>query len=109
MEQTNNYSDVENTTEYNNKENNLKQNFQEHYLTTEELNNIKASIKRELLASLGFNPSSSAYLQPRNGQVDECNNPLIGDGLLRMFIINTNKIIYSLNKDSGISEPPKSF
>ena len=91
------------------KEKTLKEIFNERELTIEELDKISHSVKTELLESLRYNPRTTAYLQPRSGQVNECNNPDIGDGLLRRFLINTNNIIYSLNRNSNISKPPSSF
>ena len=83
--------------------------FYERYLSQEEVDLVSKDVKERLLKSLGQNPRCSSYLYPRSNQVDECNNPNLGDGLLRRYIFNTNKIIKSLNNHIGIGEPPTKF
>ena len=87
----------------------LLQLFKERYLAQEEVDLMSESVKKEALKTLGYSPAGSSYLYPRPNQVEECNNPNVGDGLLRRYIFNTNTIIKSLNNNNGIGEPPTKF
>ncbi len=110
MEETANSLTEEGVTERPQIENkDLMDLFRERDLSQEEVDLIEGGIKEGVLRALGQNPLCASYLYPRSGQVDECNNPDCGDGLLRRYIFNTNKIIKSLNNHMGIGEPPTKF
>ena len=83
--------------------------FHERDLSQEEVDLATREVKESVLEALGYNPLCASYFYPRPNQVEECNNPNTGDGLLRRHIVNINKIIWSLHRNNGVVEPPRKF